>query len=194
MLESRRAFPLRSTGDCQSLLWTVGWTMGWMQCTSRQHIKKKTSGKRLHVANWKITMLLIWVNYNDLTMTSLISWLVRGIIPKWPYFRIVKYYNLPRWMGKSTSSTGPFSIAKCKKLPEGIQESVGVFLDFSIRFLTSICSIPLCFSSGNVWPNGWLRASLDNDAPFATRSWKSALDRKHRAATLPFIHIHEQRP
>ena len=23
-------------------------------------------------------------------------------------------------MGKSTSSTGPFSIAKCKKLPEGI--------------------------------------------------------------------------
>jgi len=39
----------------------------------------------------------IWVNYNDLTATSLESWLVRGIIPKWPYFRLVKYYNLPRW-------------------------------------------------------------------------------------------------
>ena len=26
----------------------------------------------------------IWVNYNDLTATSLESWLVRGIIPKWP--------------------------------------------------------------------------------------------------------------
>ena len=38
----------------------------------------------------------IWVNYNDLTATSLESWLVRGIIPKWPYFRFVKYYNLPR--------------------------------------------------------------------------------------------------
>ena len=38
----------------------------------------------------------IWVNYNDLTTTSLESWLVRGIIPKWPYFRLVKYYNLPR--------------------------------------------------------------------------------------------------
>ena len=25
-----------------------------------------------------------WVNYNDLTATSLESWLVRGIIPKWP--------------------------------------------------------------------------------------------------------------
>ena len=24
------------------------------------------------------------------------SWLVRGIIPKWPYFRLVNYYNLPR--------------------------------------------------------------------------------------------------
>ena len=36
-------------------------------------------------------------NYNDLTATSLESWLVRGIIPKWPYFRFVNYYNLPRW-------------------------------------------------------------------------------------------------
>ena len=35
-----------------------------------------------------------WVNYNDLTATSLESWLVRGIIPKLPYFRLVKYYKL----------------------------------------------------------------------------------------------------
>ena len=27
---------------------------------------------------------IIWVNYNDLTATSLESWLARGIIPKWP--------------------------------------------------------------------------------------------------------------
>ena len=27
---------------------------------------------------------LVWVNYNDLTATSLESWLTRGIIPKWP--------------------------------------------------------------------------------------------------------------
>jgi hypothetical protein len=26
----------------------------------------------------------IWVNYHDLTATSLESWLVREIIPKWP--------------------------------------------------------------------------------------------------------------
>ena len=28
--------------------------------------------------------LWIWVNYNDLTATSLEPWLIRGIIPKWP--------------------------------------------------------------------------------------------------------------
>jgi len=27
---------------------------------------------------------LYWVNYNDLTATSLESWLIREIIPKWP--------------------------------------------------------------------------------------------------------------
>jgi hypothetical protein len=25
-----------------------------------------------------------WANYNDRTATSLESWLIRGIIPKWP--------------------------------------------------------------------------------------------------------------
>ena len=38
----------------------------------------------------------IWVNYNDLTvLPQWESWLVRGIIPKWPYFSLVNYYNLP---------------------------------------------------------------------------------------------------
>ena len=36
----------------------------------------------------------IWVNYNDLTATSLESWLVKGIIRKWSYFRLVKYVCL----------------------------------------------------------------------------------------------------
>ena len=40
----------------------------------------------------------IWANYNDLTATSLELWLIREMIPKWPYFRLVKYYNLPRYM------------------------------------------------------------------------------------------------
>ena len=43
---------------------------------------------------------IIWGNYNDLTATSLESWLVREIIPKWPYFRLVNYYNLPRYHEK----------------------------------------------------------------------------------------------
>ena len=41
---------------------------------------------------------LFWVNVNDLTATSLESWLVLEIMPKWPEFRLVKYYNLPRSM------------------------------------------------------------------------------------------------
>ena len=40
----------------------------------------------------------IWANYNDLTATSLEQWLVREIIPKWPYFRSVNYNNLPRYI------------------------------------------------------------------------------------------------
>ena len=68
----------------------------------------------------------IWVNYNDLTvLPHWKSWLGREMIPKWPYFRwgrpideaerpyfrLVKYYNLHRfmetpmvkvWPGKST--------------------------------------------------------------------------------------------
>ena len=62
----------------------------------------------------------IWVNYNDLTATSLESWLVRGIIPQWLYFRLVKYYNLPRWYSMNdllSSCTGA-------KLPRNhVQES-----------------------------------------------------------------------
>ena len=47
---------------------------------------------------WEIPAL-IWVNYNDLTATEpWKSWLIRGIIPKLPYFRLVNYYNLPRLM------------------------------------------------------------------------------------------------
>ena len=31
-----------------------------------------------------IRLYYVWVNYNDLTATSLESWLIREIIPKWP--------------------------------------------------------------------------------------------------------------
>jgi len=38
----------------------------------------------LYVYCMYILYIYIWVNYNDLTATSLESWLVREIIPKWP--------------------------------------------------------------------------------------------------------------
>ena len=35
--------------------------------------------------------LYIWVNYNNLTATSLESWSIRGIIPIWSFFRLVTH-------------------------------------------------------------------------------------------------------
>jgi hypothetical protein len=55
-----------------------------------------------------IQLSMVWVNYNDLTATSLQSWLVREIIPKWPYFRLVNYYNLPRMADFYGSHRVPF--------------------------------------------------------------------------------------
>ena len=43
-----------------------------------------------------ITWHYFWANYNDLTATSLGMMVSKGIIPKWPSFRLVKYCNLPR--------------------------------------------------------------------------------------------------
>ena len=40
-----------------------------------------------HAPAWSLRVCIvtsIWVNYNDLTATSLESWLIREIIPKWP--------------------------------------------------------------------------------------------------------------
>ena len=45
-----------------------------------------------------IYIYITWINYNDLTATSLEWWLVRGIIPKWHYLRLVNYCYLPRYM------------------------------------------------------------------------------------------------
>jgi hypothetical protein len=56
--------------------------------------------------DWVMERVNVWVNYNDLTATSLKSWLIREIIPNWPYFRLVKYYNLPRNVGIHIPSAG----------------------------------------------------------------------------------------
>ena len=48
--------------------------------------------------SYKDLWVFVWVNYNDLTVTSLESWLVGGFIPKWPYFTLVNYYHLPRFI------------------------------------------------------------------------------------------------
>jgi len=62
-------------------------------------ISLRERGQKLPAERWELPVdwcWLIWVNYNDLTATSLESWLIREIIPKWPQFSLVKYYNLPR--------------------------------------------------------------------------------------------------
>ena len=46
-------------------------------------------------------------------------------------------------MGKSTISTGPFSIANCNKLPEGIMDSMGdVGRSFHLKFFLALV---MCF-------------------------------------------------
>ena len=57
---------------------------------------------RVYVYIYIYIYIYIWLNYNDLTATSLESWIGRGIIPKWPYFRLVKHYNLPIYIYTST--------------------------------------------------------------------------------------------
>jgi hypothetical protein len=46
----------------------------------------------------------IWANYNDLTATSLETWLIRGIIPKWPYFRFNHFVKYHKDFGRSIRS------------------------------------------------------------------------------------------
>ena len=60
----------------------------------------------------------IWPNYNDLTgLPHWKSWLIRGIIPKWPFFRWVNYYNLPRHMQWMMVFPWRFSMAIYKGVP-----------------------------------------------------------------------------
>ena len=72
--------------------------------------------------------IYIWVNYNDLTATSLeIIVRVRGIIPKWPQFRLVKYYNLPMYI----PCTSQLFLVR-SRTPRGDQGSQGLFGGTSI--------------------------------------------------------------
>ena len=41
---------------------------------------------------------------------ALESWLIREIIPKWPWFRLVNYYNLPRIFQIDTTSCLVYSV------------------------------------------------------------------------------------
>ena len=86
-----------------SLFW---WWMGilWHPMFICEISPWKKQWKKLH---WTVTSpfkphthtyIYIWVNDNDLTATSLDEWLVGVTIPKWPYFRLVNYYNLPRYI------------------------------------------------------------------------------------------------
>ena len=42
----------------------------------------------------KTQMTNMWVNYNDVTATSLESWLIKEIIPKWPLGALVQVSEL----------------------------------------------------------------------------------------------------
>ena len=57
-------------------------------------------GVREHFWTSWISSGYIWVNFITTSLRPHHKWwLVREIIPKWPEFRLVKYYNLPRYHG-----------------------------------------------------------------------------------------------
>ena len=70
-------------------------------CCSREKCFTNGWGLNFHTHNGLATydlylyivIIVILVNYDDLTATSLESWLKREIIPNWPYFRLLKYDN-----------------------------------------------------------------------------------------------------
>ena len=104
-----------------------------------------------------------WVNYNDLTATSLGSWLIRGSIPKWPYFRFVNYYNLPRilivvlcldlWKLESHGLLWPGLCALVQVMPPpSVESAPRTFVTCDVASLTS----------------------LEEVAPGVTSRWKSA--------------------
>ena len=66
-------------GDLKSRLEDVQADAGW-QCFKGSKTGE-ISGKMWEIPSF---IVYIWLNYSDLTVTSLESWLVRGIIPKWP--------------------------------------------------------------------------------------------------------------
>ena len=68
--------------------------------------------------------IYIWVNYNDLTATSLGIMVNKGNHPQMAeLFRLVKYYNLPRYIYIYIYLLDPF--------PQNISETMGVFFPIS---------------------------------------------------------------
>ena len=54
----------------------------WEKCFYALNHHLSNSAMRILINSYQF--YVFWVNYNDLTATSLESWLIRGIIPKWP--------------------------------------------------------------------------------------------------------------
>ena len=78
------------------------------------------------ISYWSYEIYIyIWVNYNDLTATSLESWLAREIIPKWTLFRLVKYYNLSRYIVNIPLQLDP-SIDHCISGNQNLPPSCGM--------------------------------------------------------------------
>ena len=59
-------------------------------CPPEKYPLKAVKDERVAFPNWRFCC----IPNNDITATSLESWLVRGIIPKWPYFRLVTCYTV----------------------------------------------------------------------------------------------------
>ena len=89
---------------CLSSKYVTGWDV-WLCLETDQDQPQFFSGlpslspMRSYQVGPKSTAIYLGKFHHDLTVTSLeIMVYFREIIPKWLYFSLVKYYNLPRYM------------------------------------------------------------------------------------------------
>ena len=138
----------------------------WTKATTKMHIVcwQLYLRNMLRVCIYIYTY--IWVNYNDLTATSLESWLVRGIIPKWPYFserpyfRLVNNCNLPRYIAakKWVLLSTDFVWTSPSKVAHGLDmilSQQGIYrIKIIVFLLEKTCQTQFVVTSKHLWA-GW---------------------------------------
>ena len=101
------------------------WPSHWSEYVHHKWVQKHPITSKYYI----IWNPMIWVNYNDLTATSLESWLIRGIIPQMAlnsgWWIIIIYPEW--WCSFPTGDTSQLGSQRQQKEPPGT-EWVGIWI------------------------------------------------------------------